>query len=521
LRSLVVPVMSSALILAGKLSAQLVFEPQLVGSSSGASASPRLDRGDLDGDGDLDVVFSTDVDSVTFGYEVFLNDGDGGLSAASSTPVSMAIKGLKLADLDGDDDLDLILAQGASINLRPGAGNGTFGVPQVVYTASSGTVTQLWAGDITGDHVTDLIAIQSGLVLLLTGQGNGTVLAPATLADVTPQIAYGVRKCDLDDDGQADLIVLARDVSQPTQPFSVAHVYLAADGGGFSLTDSYVMGDLADLAFGALDGDGLPDMACASKTGVRVWMSHGSGDFESPLVLATSAYDTGVAMADFDDDGLDDIASISRDTAEVVFWHSDGLGALTEGLRLSGADPLGITGKSPLNTRPLQAAEMNGDGKPDLLRTAGDAFGQVHLSVFPNHTYAPTEPFLDEGHALADPGFAGMLLATPILFAEGTLQAGATVHIHVLRHGVEPDHAWLVLGFSALNAPLFGGTLVPSPNMLIGPLILPSPDSEIDLSSTMPSGVPSGSQFWLQAWFVPTTGFQDYAASSGLRLTAP
>src|SRR4029453_5695508 len=131
-----------------------------------------------------------------------------------------------------------------------------------------------------------------------------------------------------------------------------------------------------------------------------------------------SAYDTGLAVADFDDDGHDDVASVCKATSELVFWHSDGVGALTEGLRLSGPDPLGITGKSPLNVRPLMAAEMNGDDKLDLLRTAGDPFGQVHVSAFPNHTYAPTEPFLDQGHALAAPGFAGMLLATPILFAE-------------------------------------------------------------------------------------------------------
>jgi hypothetical protein len=513
--------MGSALILAGRVSAQLVFEPQLVGSSSGAAVSPRLDRGDLDGDGDLDVVFSTDVDSVAFGYEVFLNDGTGDLAFSSAVGVSQAIKGLRLTDLDDDGDVDLLTAQGPSINLRRGAGNGTFAMPEVVYTAAAGNVTQLEVADLTGDELPDLIAIQAGVVLLLPGQGDGTVLAPVTIANVAPQLAYAARPADLDADGVTDVVVLARDFAQPTQPVSVAHVYLGTLNGGFSFVESYIMGDLADIALGALDDDGLPDLACASKIGVSVWMSQGAGDFETPLVLATSAFDSGVAVADFDADGHDDVASVCKATSELVFWHSDGVGGLTEGLRLSGADPLGITGKSPLYVRPLLPAEMNGDGKLDLLRTAGDEFGQVHVSVFPNHTYAPTEPFLDQGHALADPGFAGMLLATPILLAEGTMQAGTPVHLHVLRHGVESDHAWLVLGSSALNAPLFGGTLVPSPNMLVGPLVLPSPDSSIDISTTMPAGVPSGSQFWMQAWFVPTNGFQDHAATSGVRLTAP
>lgn len=519
--SLVVRVMSSALILAGRVSAQLVFEPQLVGSSTEGAYSPRLDCGDIDGDGDLDVVFSFDVDSVDFGYEVFLNDGTGQLAHASVTKISQPIKGLRLVDLDGDNKLDLVTANGPAIKLRRGAGNATFGPAELVYMTASGNATQLEVADLTGDGLPDVIVFESGVVSLLPGHGDGTVLAPVTIANVAPQIAYGVRTADLDGNGVTDVVVLARDVSQPTQFFCVAYVHLGALNGSYSFADSYPMGDLADLALGALDDDGLPDMVCASTTGVSLWLSQGAGDFQAALALTTSAYDTGLAVADYDADGDVDVASVCKATHELVFWHSDGLGGLTEGLRLSGADPLGIPGKSPLSTRPLRAADMNGDGKLDLLRTGGDEFGQVHVSVFPNHTYAPTEPFLDQGHALADPGLGSTLLATPILLAEGTMQAGTAVHLIVLRHGVESDNAFLVLGFDDLLAPFHGGMLVPDPSLLIGPLILPSATSSIDLASTMPLDVPAGSQFWLQAWFVPINGFQDYAATSAVRLTAP
>ena len=517
---MVVRVMS-ALILAGRVSAQLVFEPQLVGNSTEGAYSPRLDCGDIDGDGDLDVVFSFDVDSVDMGYEVFLNDGTGQLAPASVTKISQTIKGLRLVDLDGDHNLDLVTANGPAIKLRRGAGNATFGPAELVYHTPSGDATQVDVADLTGDGLPDVIVFEGGVVSLLPGHGDGTVLAPVTLANVAPLIAYGVRTADLDGNGVTDVVVLARDVSQPTQLFCVAYVYLGAVGGSYSFAESYPMGDLADVALGALDNDGLPDMVCASTTGVSVWLSLGAGDFQAPLALTSSPYDTGLAVADYDADGAVDVASVCTATHELVFWHGDGHGVLTEGLRLSGADPLGIPGKSPLNTRPLRAADMNGDGRLDLLRTGGDEFGQVHVSVFPNHTYAPTEPFLDQGHALADPGFAGMLLATPILLAEGTMQAGTTVHLITLRHGVESDLALLVLGFDDLLAPFHGGTLVPDPSLLIGPLVFPSLTSSIDLASTIPLDVPPGMQFWLQAWFVPTSGFQDYAATSAVRLTAP
>ena len=120
---------------------------------------------------------------------------------------------------------------------------------------------------------------------------------------------------------------------------------------------------------------------------------------------------------------------------------------------------------------------------------------EILLHVFRNHTYATGSSFADLGHWLADPGWGtgstdgipGQLLATPILLADGSMQAGEDVSFRVLRHGVEPDHAFLVVGTSEQWAPFHGGTLVPAPSFLVGPLVLPGFNGEATLEAKVPA----------------------------------
>ena len=508
--------------------AQLVFEPQVVGSPTGATYSPRLDLGDLDGDGDLDAVVFTGSDSLFYAYEVLLNDGTGALAPASKVPVTEGFNALRLADLDGDDRLDLISAHGDAVRLRRGQGDGSFGAPQVIYTPTSPTVFRIEVAELTGDAHPDLVALQGGLVAVLPGVGDGSLAAPIPVADLLTEAAYAARAADLDGDGAVDLVVLARDDSAPGAPTSKAHVFLATGAGGFTTAGVYDLGANADIELLLLDDDDIPDLASASHDGLAIRRGLGTGDFESATLLDAGAFETGLTGADFDGDGDLDLAAVDPATVELVFWQGTE-GEFEPGLRLSGTDPLGIEGEAPFVLRALQAADMDGDGRPDVVRIAGDTFGQVLVSVFRNHTYGRDDAFLDLGHALADPGLVspgdvdvpGLLLATPILLADGSLQPGTLAQFSVLRHGVESDHAWLVLGLGAQLQPLHGGTLVPSIDGLVGPLAFSTFNGVAELPTVMPTDMPSGFQFWLQAWFVPSAPQQDFAATSAVLCTVP
>lgn len=193
---------------------------------------------------------------------------------------------------------------------------------------------------MTGDGVPDLVVLQGGTITLLPATGDGGVGAPITVGDVAPPFAYAARAADLDGNGQVDLVVSARDLySVPSHPASVIHVFLGRGSGDFIEWASYFVGDLADVELMTLAGDSALDLVCSSVSGVEVWTGLGTGGFQFATQLEPGSYGTGLAVADYDDDGLLDVASVVKTTREVVFWRLDDQGGLQDNLRLSHADP--------------------------------------------------------------------------------------------------------------------------------------------------------------------------------------
>ncbi len=116
-------------------------------------------------------------------------------------------------------------------------------------------------------------------------------------------------------------------------------------------------------------------------------------------------------------------------------------------------------------------------------------------------------------------GLAGTA-GTPILAATGTLAGGSPIAV-TLSQGLPSGAAWLVVGTAYAGLPFEGGTLVPSPQWLLGPLPLDA-SGALSLATTWPAGVPLGFSVFLQAWVVDPAGPAGwYAASNGLALTQP
>ncbi len=80
--------------------------------------------------------------------------------------------------------------------------------------------------------------------------------------------------------------------------------------------------------------------------------------------------------------------------------------------------------------------------------------------------------------------------------------------------------AGLVIGFSDISLPFKGGTLVPSPDIVL--LGLPvDGDGQISLASDWPPGVPSGVDTVFQFWVSDPAGPAGWAASNGIMGTTP
>ena len=151
-----------------------------------------------------------------------------------------------------------------------------------------------------------------------------------------------------------------------------------------------------------------------------------------------------------------------------------------------------------------EAREINENG--DIAATAVvDGFFRAVL-LARTDAEATWEPL---GHAMAGDG------GTPTLIGEGDLAPGAPITVRV-KNALPGASAWLVLGFNEIDLPLFLGTLVPTPDITVGPLAIDG-NGEHTLAANWPAGLPAGFSTWWQTWIFDTSGPADWAATNGLR----
>ncbi len=199
-------------------------------------ASPiiALDTGDVDGDGDTDFVVSSSIRSVlscgtpcggSWPVSLFVNDGTGSFSLVALPASPNPVSGVELGDLDGDGDLDLVLGTGAECchaqnRAYINDGTGSFTDQTATHLPFEGFPTAaIDLGDVDGDGDLDLLVQNFAdmwtptpptQLYLNDGTGVFTHAAPtaippiATVSPFFPQPE--IRLIDLDGDGDLDAL---------------------------------------------------------------------------------------------------------------------------------------------------------------------------------------------------------------------------------------------------------------------------------------------------------------------------
>ena len=102
----------------------------------------------------------------------------------------------------------------------------------------------------------------------------------------------------------------------------------------------------------------------------------------------------------------------------------------------------------------------------------------------------------------------------PHLEGAGSPRSAAPVAVELSR-GAPGAPAWIVVGLSRANQPLFGGVLVPAMDVVLGAFAL-SPSGGLTLPLTWPAGLPPGFELTFQAVVLDLASPSWFAASNAL-----
>ncbi len=321
-----------------------------------------LGTGDFNSDGKPDMVaVSESLNTVM----MFLGGYQGKLTFTGAFLVPNLSASFSMNDFDGDGNLDLLLADtdSGSPVLLLGRGDGTLVAPPV-YPGANG-VTSIAVGDFNNDSKLDFIVTGSSTTTstlsLLTGMGNGQFQNPVAIpfAGRTDFVAVG----DFNKDGRLDLAISGAQLT----------ILMGQGNGTFQQGGQY--SNITPSVVADFNQDGIPDIAGPFNGGLGVMQGNGDGTFRPAVPIAVGSNPRTAIAADFNNDHRIDLAVLNAgspsDAGGITVLLGNGTGSF----------PNAINVAAGLNPKALAVADVNGDGKPDLVVATGVTASTNQISV--------------------------------------------------------------------------------------------------------------------------------------------
>jgi Bacterial Ig-like domain (group 3)/FG-GAP-like repeat len=169
---------------------------------------------------------------------------------------------------------------------------------------------------VTGDATPPLPGPDSSTISVLLGKGDGTFKPKVNYPGCTIGSALKILLADFNRDGNTDIALGCSDgnttgVGNGFVGNGGLVIILGNGDGSFAAPVFYSTGDVASIATGDFNGDGLLDIALTDRAQQNVvfFLGNGDGSFtKEPTSIITVGPAHGVVVADFNGDGIDDVA---------------------------------------------------------------------------------------------------------------------------------------------------------------------------------------------------------------------
>jgi hypothetical protein len=348
--------------------------------------------GDVTGDGKVDVVATSTNNGFNFCVNnevaVLAGLGTGKFKAPVfySTGVTVQSYNVQLADFNGDGKLDIVVSNGdGSLSVLLNKGKGVYGAATVISAASGSGGGSIVVGDFNKDGKLDIAVTDYNQkqINVLLGNGDGTFKSP--IGTPSPIIPFALAGGDFNKDGKLDLALTGWGTGDSLT------IFTGNGDGTFSVGTTYAFntweqcypsGDaiLYWISAGDLNQDGKLDLAIGVQNNAcnteysgenswgdaLVYTGNGDGTFQlddGPWLgggLGTS----GIALADFNGDGMIDIAVAGNANWTTQQWVS----ILQNNTQPASISPLAMTYKAQVvgTSSPAETVIVTNDEKATL-----------------------------------------------------------------------------------------------------------------------------------------------------------